>query len=71
MNDLVKSYYALPTARERSLFLAERAAAAELGAEERETLDLLSRLLSARFGERPSDGKRFPTAFSRPSWTSA
>nr|WP_314986968.1 DUF6553 family protein [uncultured Stomatobaculum sp.] len=67
MNDLVKSYYALPTARERSLFLAERAAAAELGAEERETLDLLSRLLSARFGERPERRQtvsdRFLTAF--------
>ena len=67
MNDLVKSYYALPTPRERSLFLAERAAAAELGAEERETLDLLSRLLSARFGERPERRQtvsdRFLTAF--------
>ena len=67
MNDLVKSYYALPTARERSLFLAERAAAAELGSEERETLDLLSRLLSARFGERPERRQtvsdRFLTAF--------
>lgn len=67
MNDLVKSYYALPTARERSLFLAERAAAAELGAEERETLDLLSRLLSARFEERPERRQtvsdRFLTAF--------
>ena len=67
MNDLVKSYYALPTARERSLLLAGRAAAAELGAEERETLDLLSRLLSARFGERPERRQtvsdRFLTAF--------
>lgn len=67
MNDLVKSYYALPTARERSLFLAERTAAAELGSEERETLDLLSRLLSARFGERPERRQtvsdRFLTAF--------
>lgn len=66
MNDLVKSYYALPTARERSLFLAEHAAA-ELGSEERETLDLLSRLLSARFGERPERRQtvsdRFLTAF--------
>ena len=63
MNDLVKSYYALPTARERSLFLAERAAAAE----ERETIELLSRLLTARFGARPERRQtvsdRFLTAF--------
>ena len=67
MNDLVKRYYALPTARERSLFLAERAAAAELGAEERETIELLSRLLTARFGARPERRQtvsdRFLTAF--------
>ena len=67
MNDLVKSYYALPTARERSLFLAKRAAEPALAAEERETIELLSRLLTARFGARPERRQtvsdRFLTAF--------
>ena len=53
MEDLLKRYYARPTARERALFLAEYAAEPALAAEERETIELLSRLLTARFGARP------------------
>lgn len=67
MEDLLKRYYAHPTARERALFLAEYAAEPALAAEERETIELLSRLLTARFGERPERRQtvsdRFLTAF--------
>lgn len=67
MEDLLKRYYAHPTARERALFLAEYAAEPALAAEERETIELLSRLLTARFGARPelrqTVSDRFLTAF--------
>ena len=67
MEDLLKRYYARPTARERALFLAEYAAEPALAAEERETIELLSRLLTARFGARPERRQtvsdRFLTAF--------
>lgn len=67
MDDFVKSYYALPTARERSLFLAKHAEDPVLSEDKRETLELLSRLLTARFGERPERRQtindRFLTAF--------
>ena len=67
MEDLLKRYYAHPTARERALFLAEYAAEPALSAEERETIELLSRLLTARFGARPERRQtvsdRFLTAF--------
>lgn len=67
MEDLLKRYYAHPTARERALFLAEYAAEPALAAEERETIELLSRLLTARFGARPERRQtvsdRFLTAF--------
>lgn len=67
MDDFVKSYYALQTARERSLFLAEHAEAPGLSEDNRETLELLSRLLTARFGARPERRQtvsdRFLTAF--------
>ena len=67
MEDLLKRYYAHPTARERALFLAEYAAEPALAAEELETIELLSRLLTARFGARPERRQtvsdRFLTAF--------
>ena len=67
MDDLLKRYYAHPTARERALFLAEYAAEPAPAAEERETIELLSRLLTARFGARPERRQtvsdRFLTAF--------
>lgn len=67
MEDLLKRYYAHPTARERALFLAEYTAEPALSAEERETIELLSRLLTARFGARPERRQtvsdRFLTAF--------
>lgn len=67
MEDLLKRYYAHPTARERALFLAEYAEEPALAAEERETIELLSRLLTARFGARPERRQtvsdRFLTAF--------
>ena len=67
MEDLLKRYYAHPTARERPLFLAEYAEEPALAAEERETIELLSRLLTARFGARPERRQtvsdRFLTAF--------
>ena len=67
MEYLKKRYYAHPTARERALFLAEYAEEPALAAEERETIELLSRLLTARFGARPERRQtvsdRFLTAF--------
>ena len=67
MEDLLKRYYAHPTARERALFLAEYAAEPARAAEERETIELLSRLHTARFGARPERRQtvsdRFLTAF--------
>ena len=63
MEDLLKRYYAHPTARERALFLAEYAAEPALAAEERETIELLS-LLPDFLIEPISENPRFPALLS-------